>query len=132
MSLSKMASTTNPSMKDDVSSQDGDAVTESICDLDDDEEKCVNITNTVLAYVQYGISSASPDNVLEVVCTHFTLDEIAEAKDILYDLGDPPIRNKHEKLQRHILATYLMRCINLTKNNLYFLWKLMVLQDYLA
>ena len=45
MSLSKMASTTNPSMKDDVSSQDG----ESICDLDDDEEKCVNITNTVLA-----------------------------------------------------------------------------------
>ena len=65
MSLSKMASTTNPSMKDDVSSQDGDADTESICDLDDDEEKCVNITtNTVLAYVQYGISSALPDNVL--------------------------------------------------------------------
>ena len=63
MSLSKMASTTNPSMKDDVSSQDGDADTESICDLDDDEEKCANITNTVLAYVQYGISSASPDNV---------------------------------------------------------------------
>ena len=96
MSLSKMASTTNPSMKDDVSSQDGDTDTESICDLDDDEEKCVNIRNTVLAYVQYGISSASPDNVLEVVCTHFTPDEIAEAKDILYDLGelgDPPIRN---------------------------------------
>ena len=30
------------------------------------------------------------------MCTHFTLDEITEAKDILYDLGDlgdPPIRN---------------------------------------
>ena len=64
MSLSTMATTTNPIIKDDLSSQDGDADTESICDLDDDEEKCVNITNTVLAYVQYGISSASPDNVL--------------------------------------------------------------------
>ena len=91
-----MATTTNPSIKDDVRSQDGDADTESICDLEDDENKCVNITNTVLANVQYGISSASPDNVLEVVGTHFTIDEITEAKDILYHLGDlddPPIRN---------------------------------------
>ena len=49
MLLSTMATTTNPSIRDDGSSQDGDADTESICDVEDDEEKCVNITNTVLA-----------------------------------------------------------------------------------
>ena len=111
-----MTTTTNPSVKDDDSSQDGDADTESICDFDDDEEKCVNITNTVLAYVQYGISCASPDNVLEVVCTHFTLDEIAEAKVVLHRLETT---QRHEKLQKHTLATFLMRCINLTKNNFF-------------
>ena len=41
--------------------------------------------NTVLAYIQYGISSATPDNVLEVVCTHFTSTEITEAKDVLWN-----------------------------------------------
>ena len=50
MSISKMATTTNPSNIDDGSSQDSDADTESICDVEDDEEKCVNITNTVLGY----------------------------------------------------------------------------------
>ena len=78
MSISTMATTTNPSNIDDGSSRDSDADTESICDVEDDEEKCVNI-----ACVQYGISSASPDNVLEVVCTHFTLEEITEAKFML-------------------------------------------------
>ena len=93
--------------------------------------------SVVLAYVQYGISSASPDNVLEVVCTHFTLDEIAEAKDILYDLGelgDPPIRNnsKARKAAEAHTRDILDKMYKLDKNNLYFLWKLMVLQDYLA
>ena len=46
MSLPTMATTTNPRIKDNDSSQDGDADTESICDVEDDEEKCVNITNT--------------------------------------------------------------------------------------
>ena len=73
MSISTMATTTNPSNIDDGSSQDS-------------EEKCVNITKhctRILACVQYGTSSASPDNVLEVVCTHFTLEEITEAKLML-------------------------------------------------
>ena len=50
MSISTMATTTNPGNKDDGSSQDSDADTESICDVEDDKEKCVNITNTVLGY----------------------------------------------------------------------------------
>ena len=54
------------------------------------------IVNTVLAYIHYGISSATPDNVLEVACTHFTHDEISTAKDKLWkecDIGVPPSRN---------------------------------------
>ena len=55
------------------------------------------IINTVLAYLHYGISSATPDNVIEVACTHFAPEEIIEAKDKLWkecDLGDPPTRHK--------------------------------------
>ena len=84
MAISTMAITINPSIKDDGSSQGGDADTESICDVKYDEDNCVNITSTVLAYVQYGISSASPGNVLEVVCTHFLLEEITEAKSWMF------------------------------------------------
>ena len=56
----------------------------------------VIIMNTVLAYIQYGISNATPDNVLEVVCTHFTSTEITEAKYVLWNdckLGNHPSRN---------------------------------------
>ena len=55
-----------------------------------------NVINTVLGYIQYGISSATPDNVAEVACSHFTPEEIIEAKDVLWsrcDLGGPPSRH---------------------------------------
>ena len=55
--------------------------------------------NTVLAYIQHGMLSTMPDNVLEVVCTHFTYDEITEVKDILWSdckLGTPPSRNNYK------------------------------------
>ena len=38
------------------------------------------IVNAVLAYIHYGISSATPDNVMEVVLGHFTGVEIVNAK----------------------------------------------------
>ena len=56
----------------------------------------VIIMDTVLAYIQYGISNATPDNVSEVVCTHFASTEITEAKDVLWNdcrLGNPPSRD---------------------------------------
>ena len=40
----------------------------------------IAIVNTVLAYIHYGISSATPDNVIEVVLGHFTGEEILDAK----------------------------------------------------
>ena len=56
----------------------------------------IGICNTVLAYIQYGLSSATPDNVIEVVCSHFSPEEITGAKDKLWrscELGGPPPRN---------------------------------------
>ena len=55
----------------------------------------IAIVNTVLAYIHYGISSATPDNVIEVVLGHFTGEEILDAKIKLWkecELGDPPTR----------------------------------------
>ena len=40
----------------------------------------VAIANAVLGYIHYGISSATPDNVMEVVLGHFTGEEILHAK----------------------------------------------------
>ena len=40
----------------------------------------IAIVNTVLAYIPYGISSATLDNVIEVVLGHFTGKEILDAK----------------------------------------------------
>ena len=59
------------------------------------------------------------------MCTHFTLDDIAEAKDILYDLGelgDPPIRNNSfsRKAAEAHTRDILDEMYKLDKNNLYF------------
>ena len=56
----------------------------------------IAIVNAVLAYIHYGISSATPDNVIEVVLGHFTGEETLNAKNMMWrecELGDPPPRN---------------------------------------
>ena len=66
------------------------------------------IANTVLAYIQYGISSATPDNIVEVACSHFSLEEITHAKNKLWsecELGTPPPRNNsrgRKALEAHV------------------------------
>ena len=57
--------------------------------------KSTAIVNAVLAYINYGISSATSDNVIEVVLGHFTAEEIIHAKNMMWrecELGDPPPR----------------------------------------
>ena len=56
----------------------------------------IAIVNAVLAYIHNGISSATPDNVMEVVLGHFPGEEILNAKNMMWrecELGDPPPRN---------------------------------------
>ena len=43
----------------------------------------ITIVNAVLAYIHYGISSAFPDNVMEVVLGHFTGEKIIHAKNMM-------------------------------------------------
>ena len=44
----------------------------------------IAIVNAVLAYIHYGISSATSDNVIEVVLGHFTAEEIIHAKNMMW------------------------------------------------
>ena len=46
----------------------------------------VSVTvNTLLAYAQYCISCATSDNTRHVLCSHFSAEEIHEAKDVLWN-----------------------------------------------
>ena len=73
--------------------------------------------NMVLAYIQYGISSSTQDNVLEVVCIHFISDEITETENVLWNdckLGSPPSRNnskcrKAAKARVHDIMDYMFK-----------------------
>ena len=79
---------------DDGNVTDSDSVTEATND------NSAGVMNTVLAYIHYGISSATPDNVLKVACTHFTPDEIISAKNKLWrecNRGTPPPRNNSNR-----------------------------------
>ena len=63
----------------------------------DDEDEPIGISNTLLAYTDYGMSTATPDNLRELLASHFTLDEIIKAKELLWDQcvmlkDDPPKR----------------------------------------
>ena len=50
-------------------------------EVDDDEP--IAVPNTVLAYTRYGMPTATPDNLREVLASHFTFDEIIKAKNVL-------------------------------------------------
>ena len=59
----------------------------------------IAIVNAALAYIHYGISSATPDNVMEVVLGQFTAEEIIHAKNMMWrecQLGNPAPRNNTE------------------------------------
>lgn len=59
------------------------------------DSESVLIVNTLLTYAEYCMSCASPDNMRQVLCSHFTIDEITDAKEILwdsFDLGELPKR----------------------------------------
>ena len=65
----------------------------------DDEDEPIGISNTLLAYTKYGMSTATPDNLRELLASHFTLDEIIKAKELLWDQcvmlkDDQPKRQK--------------------------------------
>ena len=60
----------------------------------------VPLLNTVLSYTTYGMSCATPDNLRHVMCSHFNIDELCDAKDFLWshcNLADVPKRTNSNK-----------------------------------
>ena len=56
-----------------------------------DGDAHVSVTvNTLLAYAQYCISCATSDNTRHVLCSHFSAEEINEAKDMLWEKLELP------------------------------------------
>ena len=83
---------------DDRSSHSESVHDDSVAQSDDEDEP-IGISNTLLAYTKYGMSTATPDNLRELLASHFTLDEIIKAKELLWDQcvmlkDDPPKRQK--------------------------------------
>ena len=66
----------------------------------DDEDEPFGVSNTLLAYTEYGMLTATPDNVKELLASHFTLDEIIKAKEVLWDqcvmLTDDPLKRQNQ------------------------------------
>ena len=73
-----------------------------------EDDKPSVIINALLTYTQYCMSCATPDNVRKVLCSHFTIEEIIEAKNMLWnicELGELPKRAnsiKRSALEAHI------------------------------
>ena len=41
------------------------------------------LIDTVLGYMRYGMSCATPDNLTRILCSHFSAEEICDAKQLL-------------------------------------------------
>ena len=61
----------------------------------------IAVPNTLLAYTRYGMSTATPDNLL---ASHFTLDEIIKAKNVLWCDNDND--NDNENFLFNIIISY--------------------------
>ena len=68
-----------------MSLEDNTSVTSATSSPDDSDVPVPMTVNTFLAYAQYCISCATPDNTHHVLCSYFSADEISEAKDVLWD-----------------------------------------------
>ena len=84
----------------------------------------IGIVNVVLTSTHYGISSATPDNVLEVVCVHFTLKEIEDAKRQLWrecDLWEPRKSSKGRKVLEAHFRDIMHQMFKLNRED--YIWR---------
>jgi len=78
--------------------------TDTDSDTNDNEREI--IINTLLTYACYSISSATADNTRTLMSSHFTIDEICDAKDLLWsrcNLGET-INRKNTKVRTASVA----------------------------
>ena len=68
-----------------MSLEDNTSVTSATSSSDDSDVPVPMTVNTFLVYAQYCTSCVTPDNTHHVLCSHFSAEEISEAKDVLWD-----------------------------------------------
>ena len=79
---------------------DSESVHNSGVQSEEEDDEQIAVPNTLLAYTRYGMSTATPDNLREVLASHFTFDEIIKAKNVLWcectmlKHSEPPKRQK--------------------------------------
>ena len=62
------------------------------------------LIDTVLRYMRYGMSCATPDNLTRILCSHFSAEEICDAKQLLWtycNLQDVPNRTNSTRRSAH-------------------------------
>ena len=58
---------------DDEKSSHSESVNDGSVAQSDDEDEPVGVSNTLLAYTKYGMSTATPDNLRELLASHLCL-----------------------------------------------------------
>ena len=54
---------------------------------EEEVDEPIGVPNTLLAYTRYGMSTATPDNLREVLASHFTFNKIIKAKNVMWCEG---------------------------------------------
>ena len=49
------------------------------------------MNNALLAYILYSMQSGTAEKIKSIVCTHFAIDDVITAKDMLWDATDQSI-----------------------------------------
>ena len=117
-------------------SSDSESVHNGGVQSEEEDDEPSAVPNTLLAYTRYGMSTATPDNLREVLASHFTFDEIIKAKNVLWcectmlKHSEPPKRQKSN--QRTVNVAHVTDIVDvmllLIKENYilcYFLQELM-------
>lgn len=72
------------------------------------QQKQQQIVNPLLTYIVFATNSGTQENVKEAVIGHFTLSQMQEARDVLWDtcsvdiIGDKPGRNSRSKKEAYV------------------------------
>ena len=83
---------------------DSESVHNGSVQSEEEDDEPIAVPNTLLAYTQYGMSTATPDNLREELASHFTSDGIIKAKNVLrcksttLKHSEPPKRQKSNQL----------------------------------
>ena len=60
----------------------------------DDSSKPIPIVNSILTFCVSVLFNSTQKNIIELISTHFCVDEIKQAKTVLYELMNEPYQER--------------------------------------